>query len=125
VLNPYESFQGLKPADTIQDGIFVYNGTFAVPLASALTHSQRADALLKDGDLAGALKEARTGEQLAPTEVTPNLTLARVLLASHEDGATAEAREAIARAEARMQDMDPATRAQWQTTVDKLQPGSK
>jgi 4-amino-4-deoxy-L-arabinose transferase-like glycosyltransferase len=125
VLNPYESFEKVTPADRIQDGIFVYDGTFAVPLAAALTHSQRADALLKAGDVAGALREARTGEQLAPTEVTPNLTLAKVLPASHEDGATAEAREAIGRAEARVQDMDPATRAQWQTTVDKLESGSK
>jgi hypothetical protein len=123
VLNPYELFRALTPSDTIQDGVFVYKGTFAVPLAAALTHTQRADALLKAGDVAGALLEARVGEQLAPAELTPNLTLARALLASHQADASAEARAAIARAEARMQAMDPATRAQWQVTVDKLRAG--
>ena len=103
----------------------MYDGTFAVPLAAALTHSQRADALMKAGDVTGALQEARTGEQLAPNEVTPNLTLAKVLLATQGEASAVEAREAIARAEARMQDMDAATRAQWQTTVDKLESGSK
>ncbi len=72
----------------------------------------------------------RIEQLLDPLHVHPaappmaNLRLAKVL-ASHQDGATAEAREAIGRAEARMQDMDPATRAQWQTTVDKLQSGPK
>ena len=124
VLNPYESFRALTPTDTIQDGIFVYNGTFSVPLAAALTHTQRAQELLSAGDTTGALAEARTGEQLAPTELTPNLTLAKVLFATRDAGLAAEAQQAIARAEARMQAMDPATRAQWQVTVDKLRTGS-
>jgi hypothetical protein len=121
VLNPYESFRALTPSDSIQDGIFVYNGTFSVPLAAALTHSQRAQARLKSGDLAGAVAEARLGEQLAPNEFTPNLTLARVLLATHKPEDAAEARDAIARAERRARDMDPATRAQWQSTLSGLQ----
>jgi hypothetical protein len=120
VLNPYESFRALTPSDTIQDGIFVYNGTFSVPLAAALTHAQRAEALRRSGDLAGAVADARLAQQLAPNEFTPNLTLARMLLASHQPAATAEAQQAIARAEIRLQDMDPATRAQWQATLDQL-----
>jgi hypothetical protein len=122
VLNPYESFRAVTPSYSIQDGIFVYNGTFSVPLAAALTHTQRADALLKSGDTAAALAEAREAEQLAPNELVPNLTLAKVLLATHQPEASAEAQQAIARAELRMQDMDPATRAQWQLTLNKLQP---
>lgn len=124
VLNPYESFRALTPVDSIQDGIFVYDGTFSVPLAAALTHTQRADALLTRGDTSGALAEARLAQTLAPGEVTPNLTLAKVLLASHAEGVTAEAQQAIARAEDRMKDMDPATQLQWQAQVDKLRTAS-
>ncbi len=36
VLNPYEAFRGLKPSAYVQDGVFVFDGRFAVPLASAL-----------------------------------------------------------------------------------------
>lgn len=122
VLNPYEAFQAITPADSIEDGIFVYNGTFSVPLAAALTHTQRADAFLTSGNSAAALAEARRAQQLAPTEFTPNLTLAKVLLATHQPQQLAEAQQAITRAEQRMQAMDPATRAQWQLTLDKLHP---
>jgi hypothetical protein len=124
VLNPYESFRALTPSDTIQDGIFVYNGTFAIPLAAALTHTQRAQALLKSGDTAAALAEARQAQQLAPNDVVPNVTLATVLLATHQPAEADEARAAIARARLRTQQMDPATRTQWQATLDKLQPAA-
>ena len=61
VLNPYESFLRLKPVAQIQDGIFVYDGSFSVPLASALGPTQLSGNLLKAGDTAGALKAGGTG----------------------------------------------------------------
>ncbi len=36
VLNPYESFRSLQPNANIQNGVLVYNGTYSIPLASAL-----------------------------------------------------------------------------------------
>jgi hypothetical protein len=35
-VNPYREFQQLKPVAFIQDGAFVYDGTFDVRLAAAL-----------------------------------------------------------------------------------------
>jgi tetratricopeptide (TPR) repeat protein len=41
-LNPYDQFQRLKPTTVIQHGIFVFDGRFDIPLASALAHEQHA-----------------------------------------------------------------------------------
>ena len=42
VLNPYRQFQEIRPSAVIEHGIFVFDGTFSVPMASALGHVQRA-----------------------------------------------------------------------------------
>ncbi|HTV10216.1 MAG TPA: hypothetical protein VMD97_14325, partial [Candidatus Aquilonibacter sp.] len=39
-LNPYRSFQHLRPVASIDYGVFVYQGTFAVPQAAALSRAQ-------------------------------------------------------------------------------------
>ena len=45
-LNPYEQFKRLAPTAVIQHGVFVFDGHFEVPLASALSHVQKAQNLL-------------------------------------------------------------------------------
>jgi 4-amino-4-deoxy-L-arabinose transferase-like glycosyltransferase len=40
--NPYLQFQQLKPVAVIDYGVFVYQGHFAIPLASTLSHAQKA-----------------------------------------------------------------------------------
>lgn len=42
MLNPYREFQKLKPVAFIQDGVFVFDGTFDMRFASALGHVTRA-----------------------------------------------------------------------------------
>src|SRR5882757_673507 len=69
VLNPYRSFQGVTPVASIQDGVLVYEGSFAVPLASALSHAQESEALLKKKDVDGAVAEARVAVGIAPEAV--------------------------------------------------------
>ncbi len=114
VLNPYESFRSVRPVDYIQDGIFVYHGTFAVPFASALTHAQRSRSLLSAHDTAGALREAQRAEQIAPGEVEIELALARALAASGDE---ARADAAFARALTKVQTMDPDAQEEWTKTI--------
>ncbi len=41
-LNPYDQFLRLPPTAVIEDGLFVYDGHFDIPLAAALNHVTRA-----------------------------------------------------------------------------------
>ena len=63
VLNAYEGFRGLKPTAFIQDGVFVFDGQFAVPLASSLSHVQRSQVSLKKGDVAGGIERSGGGRE--------------------------------------------------------------
>jgi hypothetical protein len=68
-LNPYDAFRGVKPAAVLQNGVFVYDGHFAVPLASALVHAQNAENLLGTGEVEAAAREAEMAVALAPQSV--------------------------------------------------------
>jgi tetratricopeptide (TPR) repeat protein len=77
-LNPYAQFQQLKPTAVIQNGVYVFDGHFSIPMASAAGHVQKAEELLAAGQLEQALQEAQTAVQLAPTSVRAQLTLGDV-----------------------------------------------
>ncbi len=85
-LNPYVQFQTLSPAAVIDNSVFVFEGHFDIPLAAALSHSQKAGLLLQDNHAAAAIDEARQAQALAPTSATVNLTLARALDAGGQPG---------------------------------------
>lgn len=78
-LNPYEDFRARRPVTTIQQGVYVYEGHFAMPLAAALVHAQRAEDLVKGTKFKGA---------------NPELDVAAAA-PDHLDKALAEATEAI------------------------------
>src|SRR6185312_5329315 len=80
-LNPYEQFKHLRPVAVIDYGVFVFDGHFDLPLASALGHLQNAKNLLKTKQLAEALSEAQQSVVLAPDAVEPNAVLGDVLTA--------------------------------------------
>ena len=42
-LNPYAQFQTLKPSAVIQNGVYVFDGHFAIPMAAAVGHVQKAE----------------------------------------------------------------------------------
>ncbi|ADW70394.1 ArnT family glycosyltransferase [Granulicella tundricola] len=118
VMNPYEGFRSVKPVAFIQDGIFVYEGRFAVPLASALAHAQRSMVMMEAKDPAGALKEAQTAERTAPGAVQVEMQLGDVEAAA---GDKAAARDAYGRMSGQIETMEPDAREQWRTTVkDKM-----
>ncbi len=60
VLNPYREFEKLKPDASIADGVLVFEGTFRIPLASALSHVQRStDSTGTEEARCGAARGAR------------------------------------------------------------------
>jgi hypothetical protein len=114
-LNAYEQFRGVKPTAFVQDGIFVFDGRFAVPLASALSHVQREEAALKKGDVAGALREAKVGEAIAPGFVQTEMALGDAEVAA---GQPVQARAAYGRAAVKIETMEPDAREVWRGIVE-------
>jgi tetratricopeptide (TPR) repeat protein len=117
VLNPYRSFQNLKPVTSIQDGVLVYEGTFAVPLASALSHVQQSKVLLKQKQFDGALAEAQQAVAIAPDDLEPQIALGDTLQAI---GRKHEAREAYMRAMSVVKTMEPEAQEVWGPRVQKM-----
>jgi len=78
-LNPYEQFKWLSPKDVIDYGVFVFDGHFEIPLASALSHTQKAQNLLAAKQIKEALVEAQAAVALAPEAVQPQMVLGDVL----------------------------------------------
>jgi Flp pilus assembly protein TadD len=116
VLNPYRSFQSVKPVTSIQDGVLVYEGTFAVPLASALSHVQESTLLLKQKNVDGALDEAQQAVAIAPNDLEPLLALGDALQAV---GRKDEAQAAYARAMNVVQTMEPEAQVVWSPRVQQ------
>jgi tetratricopeptide (TPR) repeat protein len=83
-LNPYRTFQSLKPVAVIQHGVDVYQGTFAIPLASALIDVRTSGELLKAGQPQAALATATTAVTLAPGSAITQLNLADTLAAQQK-----------------------------------------
>jgi hypothetical protein len=92
-LNPYEQFRTMKPTAVIQHSVYVYDGTFAIPLAAALWEAHEASKLADAGQgdaakLDAAVAEAEDAARLAPGSGQVQDTLGDVLAA---DGKKAEA----------------------------------
>jgi 4-amino-4-deoxy-L-arabinose transferase-like glycosyltransferase len=85
-LNAYEQFKSIKPVAVIDNGVFVYEGHFDIPLAAALSHMQKAGLLLGEHKTSDALAEAEQAESLAPTSASVNVTMARALDANDRSG---------------------------------------
>lgn len=118
VLNPYESFRSLQPTRFIQNGVFWFDGTFTVPLASALPHVELSTLALKQHNLPQAFAEAQQAQLLAPGEVEPELAFGDALAAA---GRTDEARAAYSRADQKIETMEPDARQIWQKKLsDRL-----
>ena len=80
-LDPYGQFKSLKPAAVIDRGVFVFDGKFELPLAAALSKTQRAQNLAQAKQLDQALQEAQAAIALAPDAIQTQLALGDILLA--------------------------------------------
>jgi 4-amino-4-deoxy-L-arabinose transferase-like glycosyltransferase len=77
-MNPYGIFEPLKPVETIDYGVFVYQGSFQVDQAAALSRALRANELLVQGKLPEALALAREAVSIDPGEITSQTALGDV-----------------------------------------------
>ncbi|HEY2857002.1 MAG TPA: glycosyltransferase family 39 protein [Terracidiphilus sp.] len=68
-MNSFRAFQSLKPVETIDDGVFVYRGTFDMRQAAAQSRAFVAMPMMWKGDAAGALPLAREAVATDPTEI--------------------------------------------------------
>src|SRR5207302_6999407 len=66
LLNPYREFMRLKPTAVIENGVFVYDGTFQVPYAAAFDRAVTSGDLLTQHQPEQALAEAQAAVALAP-----------------------------------------------------------
>jgi tetratricopeptide (TPR) repeat protein len=109
-LNPYAQFQQLKPTAVIQRGVFVFDGHFAIPMAAAVGHVQKAEEFLAAKQLDEALQEAQQAVALAPASVKANVVLGDVWNAM---GRTAEAEHAYQNALSLAQTIAPEFQVGW------------
>ncbi len=114
VLHPYAQFLKLTPFDVIDDNVFVYRGRFAIPLASALGHAQRATTLLARGEKNAALEDAQEAVRLAPDCVPAQASLGDALMALDRP---TEARAAWTQALHLARTIEPAFQVGWVATL--------
>ena len=94
-LNPYRTFRDRTPDAKIGNIIFVYRGTFNLPLLAAESNASAATQLLRQGHIPEALALAQTAVQQEPDCADAQAILGQILLAS---GRAAEGRVALATA---------------------------
>jgi 4-amino-4-deoxy-L-arabinose transferase-like glycosyltransferase len=78
-LDPYGQFKLLKPTAVIDRGVFVFDGTFEMPLAAAISKVQKARNLAETKQLDQALQEAQAAVALAPESIQTQLALGDIL----------------------------------------------
>ncbi len=116
VLNPYRQFQELKPVAFIEDGVFVYDGTFDMRFASALGHVTRAQDLVRAGQLASALVEAQAAVAIDPDELQAQMVLGDTLT---KLGRPLAAEAAYQAALAIAKTMEPSAETIWVKTIQR------
>jgi hypothetical protein len=124
-LNPYQSFQQLKPIASIDHGVFVYQGSFAVPQAAALSRAQHVGELLQQHHPQQALILAREAVSIDPGDLSAETALGDAATAS---GHTQEARVAVESAILAAKRLSPDARKHYlpdlQSKLGKLPPAT-
>jgi 4-amino-4-deoxy-L-arabinose transferase-like glycosyltransferase len=110
LLSPYREFMKFKPTAVIENGVFVYDGTFQVPYAAAFDHAVKSADLLGQHQPEQALAEAEAAITLAPDSMQALMALGeaqKVLQKNAEARITFEKTLAIARS------MEPTAQEVW------------
>jgi 4-amino-4-deoxy-L-arabinose transferase-like glycosyltransferase len=110
VLSPYRQFMQLKPTAVIEDGVFVYDGTFNVPYAAALDRAVMSGTLLEQHQPEQALSEAQAAIAFAPDSLQALMALGDAQKALHKN---AEARMTFEKALRRVRLMEPTAQEVW------------
>ena len=103
-LNPYTSFQSLKPDEMIDDSVLVYHGNFRIDRVAALGHTQMSSNLMAAHRFDEALAEARKAVAIEPENVDAQIALGD---AAAQLGQKDEARAAWERALAAARRREP------------------
>ena len=115
-LNPYDQFQRVKPTAVIQYGIFVFDGHFDIPLASALAHEQRARELFEANQIDRAKEEAQAAITVYPDCVPSQVLLGDMMM---EMKRPADARAAYEKALRLAQTVEPEFQRHWIPTLNQ------
>jgi tetratricopeptide (TPR) repeat protein len=119
-LNPYAPFEKVTPVAQIDGGVFVYEGRFEIPLASALALAEKAEAALAAGRVEEALTDATRAVELAPDAVKPNVVLGDALTSLKR---TDDARRAYEKALHSARTIEPDFQVEWIAAIEaKLAP---
>ena len=111
-LTPLRQFIALKPVALIQNGVFVYNGTFHVPQLSSMSHLALSRIALKKQDSATAISEAQVAVALWPAGIE---LLEQLGDAFHAANRNQEAHQAYQAALDHVRtDMEPSARAVYE-----------
>src|ERR1044071_3108257 len=78
-LDPYGHFKSLKPTAVVDNGVFVFDGKFDMPLAAAISKVQKARNLVEAKQLDHALQEGQAAVALAPDSIQTQLALGDIL----------------------------------------------
>ena len=110
LLSPYSQFMQRKPTTVIEDGVFVYDGTFNVPYAAAMDRAVISGNLLDQHQPEPALSEAEAAIAFAPDSLQALMALGDAQKALHKN---AEARSTFAKALERVHLMEPTAQEVW------------
>jgi hypothetical protein len=116
VRNPYDSLFRRKPDDVIANGVEVYHGDFALPLARSMLYEERARKAMKT-DPQAALVAATEAVAIAPQGFDAHLERGNALSAL---GRKSEAVEEYRKVKGIAEGMEPGTRETWVGTLDGL-----
>ena len=110
LLSPYREFEKLKPTDVIENGVFVYDGSFEVPYVAAFDRAVKSEDLLSQGQPEQALAEAQVAISLAPDYVPALMALGNAQTALQKK---TEARITFEKALAIARTMEPTAQDVW------------
>ncbi len=110
ILSPYREFEKLKPAAVIEDGVFVYDGTFNVAYAAALDHAVISGNLLEQRQPDQALSEAQVAIGFAPDSLQALMALGEAQKVLRRN---TEARATFEKAMQQVRLMEPTAREVW------------
>ncbi|MGA8272394.1 MAG: glycosyltransferase family 39 protein [Candidatus Sulfotelmatobacter sp.] len=110
VLSPYREFEKLNPTAVIEDGVFVYDGTFNVPYVAALDRAVISENLLKQHQPDQAFSEAQAAIALAPDSLQALMALGDANKALQKNS---EARAAFEKALQQVHLMEPTAQEVW------------
>ena len=110
LLSPYREFMNMKPTTVIENGVFVYDGTFQVPYAAAFDRAVKAGDFLEQHQPEQALAAAQSAIAVAPDYMLAVMALGDAQKALQKN---AEARATFEKALAIAHTMEPTAQEVW------------